>query len=194
MRLSDAGARRRQTKPVYPDHRLPPWPNEDATPRSLEPIVSCHQHSKRSDRAAKAPPVNRAMRTTREASPPAGQLCDHVEKRIQGKAPYHQPVRSSFRRVSASHHPHHVLPGESAARQLPSPKRWLGHLVGPRRATHPGRMCGSAERFPWQLTLRLSDAWVRRYQTKMLYPNHRSTPWLTEDATPRSLEPIVRRR
>ena len=39
MRLSDAGLRQRQTKALYPDHRLPPWLNEDAAPRSLEPIV-----------------------------------------------------------------------------------------------------------------------------------------------------------
>jgi hypothetical protein len=31
MRLSDAGLRRRQTKALYPNHRLPPWPIEDAT-------------------------------------------------------------------------------------------------------------------------------------------------------------------
>jgi hypothetical protein len=37
MRLSDAGLRRLKTKAVYPDHRFPPWPTEDATPRSLEP-------------------------------------------------------------------------------------------------------------------------------------------------------------
>jgi hypothetical protein len=30
MRLSDAGLRRGQTKLIYPNHRLPPWPNEDA--------------------------------------------------------------------------------------------------------------------------------------------------------------------
>src|ERR1700722_11098452 len=39
MRLSDAGLRRRQRKLIYPDHRLPPWLTEDATPRSLEPLV-----------------------------------------------------------------------------------------------------------------------------------------------------------
>jgi hypothetical protein len=39
MRLSDAGWRQRQTKLIYPNHRLPPWLIEDATPRSLEPIV-----------------------------------------------------------------------------------------------------------------------------------------------------------
>jgi hypothetical protein len=33
------------------------------------------------------------------------------------------------------------------------------------------------------LTLRLSDAGLRRRQTKLIYPDHRSTPWLTEDAT-----------
>src|SRR5450631_4223745 len=39
MRLSDAGLRCRQTKLIYPNHRLPPWLTEDSTPRSLEPIV-----------------------------------------------------------------------------------------------------------------------------------------------------------
>ena len=39
MRLSDARLRRRPTKLLYPNHRLPPGPNEDAAPRSLEPIV-----------------------------------------------------------------------------------------------------------------------------------------------------------
>jgi len=31
MRLSDAGLRQCQTKALYPNHRLPPSPNEDAT-------------------------------------------------------------------------------------------------------------------------------------------------------------------
>jgi hypothetical protein len=30
MRLSDPGLRQRQLKLIYPDHRLPPWLNEDA--------------------------------------------------------------------------------------------------------------------------------------------------------------------
>jgi hypothetical protein len=42
--------------------------------------------------------------------------------------------------------------------------------------------------------MRLSDAGLHQRQTKALYPNHRPPPWLTEDATPRSLQPIVRRR
>jgi len=41
------------------------------------------------------------------------------------------------------------------------------------------------------LAMRLSEARLRRCQTKMLYTNHRLPPWLTEDATPRSLEPLV---
>jgi hypothetical protein len=45
----------------------------------------------------------------------------------------------------------------------------------------------------WPLTMRLSDAGLRQRQTKALYSNHRLPPWLTEDSTPRSLEPIVRR-
>ena len=42
--------------------------------------------------------------------------------------------------------------------------------------------------------MRLSDAGLRQRRTKVLYPNHRFPPWLTEDAAPRSLQPIVRSR
>jgi len=41
--------------------------------------------------------------------------------------------------------------------------------------------------------MRLSDAGLRCRPTKLIYPNHRLPPWLTEAAAPRSLEPIVRR-
>src|ERR1700722_2444092 len=34
----------------------------------------------------------------------------------------------------------------------------------------------------WYLTIRLSDARLRNRQTKMLFPDHRLPPWLTEDA------------
>jgi hypothetical protein len=33
-----------------------------------------------------------------------------------------------------------------------------------------------------RLTMRLSDAELRRRRTKLIYPGHRRTPWLTEDA------------
>jgi hypothetical protein len=35
-----------------------------------------------------------------------------------------------------------------------------------------------------RLTMRLNDARLRQRQTKLLYPNHRLPPWLTEDDTP----------
>jgi len=34
----------------------------------------------------------------------------------------------------------------------------------------------------WFLTMRLSDAGLRGHPTKLIYPDHRSSPWLTEDA------------
>jgi len=34
-----------------------------------------------------------------------------------------------------------------------------------------------------RLTMRLSDAELRCRRTKLIYPNHQSPPWLTEDAT-----------
>jgi hypothetical protein len=34
-----------------------------------------------------------------------------------------------------------------------------------------------------RLTMRLSDAGLRRRQTKLIYPDHLPPPWSTEDAT-----------
>jgi hypothetical protein len=48
-----------------------------------------------------------------------------------------------------------------------------------------------AHRLCHGLTMRLSDAKLRRRQTKLRYPDHRPSPWLTNAAAPRSLEPIV---
>src|SRR5450631_1079564 len=42
----------------------------------------------------------------------------------------------------------------------------------------------SAEARRFRLTIRLSDARLRRRKTKLIYPDHRPTPWLTEDDTP----------
>jgi hypothetical protein len=39
MRVSDAGLRRHEAKLIYLNHRLPPWPAEDVTTRSLEPML-----------------------------------------------------------------------------------------------------------------------------------------------------------
>ncbi len=44
------------------------------------------------------------------------------------------------------------------------------------------------------LTIRLSDAGARCRQPKLIYQNHRPSPWLTDDAPRRSLKPIVRVR
>ena len=48
-------------------------------------------------------------------------------------------------------------------------------------------------RFLRPLTIRLNDAWRRLRQATALDSNHQSPPWLTEDAIPRSLQPVVRR-
>jgi hypothetical protein len=53
MRLSDAGLHQRQTKALYPNHRLPPWLTEDVTrDRSnrlldLTQAINDHYHSYR---------------------------------------------------------------------------------------------------------------------------------------------------
>ena len=55
------------------------------------------------------------------------------------------------------------------------------------------RCCHKRATMQRRLTMSLSDARLRERKTKLFYPNHRSPPWLTEDTTPRSLEPIFRR-
>ena len=59
-------------------------------------------------------------------------------------------------------------------------------------AAIPGRQDGQGTRsrisngtsgVSWcDLTMRLSDAGFRRRRTKLIYPDHRPPPWLTEDA------------
>jgi len=45
--------------------------------------------------------------------------------------------------------------------------------------------CGWRAIFFFVLTMRLSGAGVRRHKSKLLYPDHRPSPWLNEDVTPR---------
>jgi hypothetical protein len=40
--------------------------------------------------------------------------------------------------------------------------------------------------------MRLRDVGLRRRQTRLIYTNHRPSPWLIEASAPRSLQPIVR--
>jgi hypothetical protein len=46
----------------------------------------------------------------------------------------------------------------------------------------------SAGRHDARLTMRLSDAGLRRRETKVIYLNHPLLPWLAEAAPPRSLQ------
>ena len=52
--------------------------------------------------------------------------------------------------------------------------------INPR--TNRSKIVNGALRRVTGLTMRLSDAGLRCRQTKLIYPNHRSPPWLTEDA------------
>jgi hypothetical protein len=95
-----------------------------------------------------------------------------------------------LRRVHATASPNEVV--------LTRPTKWASSSATStrmprvqRQARRPITTFRSSPR-PCRLTMRLSDAGLRRWPTKLIYPNHRLPPWLTEDATPRSLEPIVR--
>src|SRR5580704_6919906 len=62
-----------------------------------------------------------------------------------------------------------------------------------RKAQIPTEATDQRRKDSWGLTMRLSDAGLRRRQRKLIYANHRRPPRPTEDVAPRSLEPIVRR-
>src|SRR5258708_5088786 len=80
--------------------------------------------------------------------------------------------------------------GRRLSRKPKEFRRWQSRHL-PRRGIVPLRLGRKAA--TWRLTIRLSDARLRRRQTELVYPNHRPTPWLIEDVASRSLEPIVRR-
>jgi hypothetical protein len=75
------------------------------------------------------------------------------------------------------------------------PRDRQNRLLGPPLPDIAGiRILGVTEKPEAEALKNLSDPRLRCRETKLLYPNHRSPPGLTEDAAPRSLEPIVRRR
>jgi hypothetical protein len=50
-------------------------------------------------------------------------------------------------------------------------------------------LCGAMN---MSLTIALERRGLRWRETELIYLNHRPSPWLTDDATPRSLEAVVR--
>src|SRR5258706_12007599 len=78
-----------------------------------------------------------------------------------------------------------VYPG-LFAREKVKPKAAIAEYCG----AHGGPIAGKGS--VWHITIRLSVAGLRCRPTKLIYPDHPSPPWLTEEAAPPSLEPIVR--
>src|ERR1700722_1296658 len=158
MRLSDAGPRGR-TKTLYPNHRSPPSPAEDAASRSLEPIVRGRPRitvKSKYDTLAYTP-IPSAMlhryRPLREASPahillPSGRQGRRGLNTRKGHAKmdatFGEP-RSSKNPASGKDNMNIVVPRASDAATL---RRCV---IGP-------------------LTMRLSDAGLRGRQTKAVYP------------------------
>jgi hypothetical protein len=65
--------------------------------------------------------------------------------------------------------------------RLCNPRTWLlKHRCSYRVYCGIGQQGASPQ--IWRLTIRLSDAGLHQRQMKVLYPNHRFPPWLTEDA------------
>jgi hypothetical protein len=59
--LSDARLRRLKAKLIYPNHRLPPWPNEDATPRDRSNRLLAGSLSERPENRIDARLITRAL-------------------------------------------------------------------------------------------------------------------------------------
>ena len=171
MRLSDAGLRQRRTKTLYPNHRSPPSPAEDAASRSLEPIVRGRLRitvKSKYDKLAYTP-IPSAMlhryRPLREVSPahillPSGRQGRRGLNTRKGHAKmdatFGEP-RSSKNPASGKDNMNIVVPSASDAATL---RRCV---IGP-------------------LTIRLSDAGLLCRRTNLIYADHRLPPWPTEDA------------
>jgi hypothetical protein len=80
MRLSDAGLRQHQTKALYANHRLPPWPNEDAALRSLEPIVRACAHRHTPSRTSYGPHASFFQIITQSSQAAAKEIVIIAEK------------------------------------------------------------------------------------------------------------------
>jgi hypothetical protein len=66
MRLSDAGLHQRQTKALYPNHRLPPWLTEDATrDRSNRLLDDTHRSRDRAHRSCNSRSLSQHHRPKR---------------------------------------------------------------------------------------------------------------------------------
>ena len=191
MRLSDAGLRCQPTKPIYPDHRSPPWLTGDAPrDRSNRLLDDTQRNRDRAHRRCDSlqllqhpyPDHSRTLSLDFTATGvPAETRIESERSRVDIRMP---------RRLRATASPNEVV--------LIRPTKWASSGATstriPRIQRRARRSIITFESSPrsCRLTMRLSDAGLRRRPTKLVYLNHRLPPCPTESAAPRSLEPIVR--
>jgi hypothetical protein len=201
MRLSDAGLRRSKTKLIYPNHRLPPWPTEVAPrDRSNRLLGVLHgacinvttPSSRGFDGDTSTPYSKRRSAGANAAHANVSLYAIFVGATVKSVSIF-GGVSGPSQHTSASGGPFtstlQLVKGEPSLDTIvPRTRKPPSHATVIKEAASKSENLRKA-----LLTMRLSDAGMRRRQTKLIYPNHRLPPWLTEDATPRSLEPIVRR-
>ncbi len=187
MRLSDAGLRRLKTKAVYPDHRSPPWPNEDAprdrSNRWLDDTQRSCDRAHRSCHSLHLLPHHLPKPFAHRFAQLYGNL------RFRGNADRDREFNGKLGilcRICATASLNEVV--------LIRPSKWASSEATAtsttrfsRRVRRPTNTHGLSSP-SCRLTKRLSDAGLRRRKTKAVYPGHRLPPWLTKDATPRSLQ------
>jgi hypothetical protein len=177
------GSARTQNEVDLYQSSTPPWLNEDHTPRSLEPIVrfECYFSTESGGikpiftnpasfkdlNAACTDPLG-AVRLTGTSSSHRGLAC--IDSKRSPTAA-HETSTSSTRQTF-------VIRTEMLVRQ-PLGVSSAIELDQERDNTRVSRVKRKGN-----LTMRLSDARVRCWQSKLLYTTHRLPPWLTEDDTP----------
>ncbi len=182
MRLSDAGLRRRQTKALYPDHRLPPWSTEDATRDRSSRLLDDSQRSRNLDRLPKLPPFDPSKDRDAGRRVP----CRVILRRpaLLGNVDRADNLEGELDCPAKSAHPHSS--NEAIQRR---PTKWASsggaEASNTRFSLLARRPNTTSESSPHscRLTMRLSDAGVRCRPTKPIYPNHSTAPWPTDDAT-----------
>jgi uncharacterized protein YifN (PemK superfamily) len=199
MKLSDARLRRLQTKLIYPNHRLPPWLTEDAprdrSNRLLEGRVMpstklaaglrCNAASKR--RSLTNASQHRSKTDADQSVPPT----EHIQA---GKSARWRNEGSEARHAywPTAHRCHHVrAPRSSREPQLcESGRHQLATAAPPTEAMRQNSYGPNRG----HLTIRMSDARLRRPKPKLLYPDRRLPPRFTEVTTPAIARTMVRGR
>jgi hypothetical protein len=192
IRLSDAGMRRRQTEPIYPDHRPSPWFTEGA-PRDRSNRLLCdsgetaHLRSVTNTPDSVSHPKPLCTKVACQGLQCLEAGTSHIISRssveanqasfVKGSASLPRSRLKTCRNIAAS-----TGASESLCHVTALSRSSVRHARGGRTTAHALTSTVATTMNLSCITMRLSDSGLRCRETKLLYQDHRLPPWLTEAA------------